>query len=81
MLQCTKWLKKEELDTFYKFICRTYNLKKVYITQNQASTLYGQILRSARKDHEISHMILHRNKKKTDNKNSQGMIFSYAPSS
>jgi len=32
MLQCARWLKKEELDTFYKFICRLYDLKKVYIT-------------------------------------------------
>ena len=80
MLQCTKWLKKDELDTFYKFICRTYDLKKVFITEDQASRLYGQVMQSARKGHEVSHIILHRTKKKSDNNNSQGLVFSYAPS-
>jgi len=27
MIQCTKWLMREELQTFYKFIMKTYNIR------------------------------------------------------
>lgn len=47
MIQCAKWLVKDELNTFYKFIIRAYNLKKVYITEDQAYRLYGQLIQSA----------------------------------
>ena len=80
MLQCTKGLMKTELDTFYKFIMRSYGLKEVSITEDQANKLYGQLIQSSRKGHEISHIILHRHKKTNDMKNSQGLKFSYVPS-
>lgn len=82
MIQAVKWLSKDDLSTLYKFIIRAYNLKKkVYISEDQASKLYGQLLQSASISNEVSHLMLHRHRKKEgDPRGREGLKFSYAPS-
>ena len=57
MIQCKKWLAAGDLETMYKFIIRVYDLKKVYISVDQAYKLYGQILISSKKDSELGYLV------------------------
>lgn len=72
-------MNKNEIQTFYKFILNTYNIREERISEDNACKLYGQLTKSGRKGHEIDYIILHREKKKQSSM--QGLRFSYAPSS
>ena len=81
-MQGAKWLYKDDLNTLYKFIIRVFELKnkKVYISEEQASRLYGQIMQASRKDHEVRHLLLNKGNKKQDGVNVLDTVkFSYVP--
>jgi hypothetical protein len=63
MIQCVKWMNRNELQTFYKFILNAYNIREERISEDKACRLYGQLVIAARKGHEIDYIILHREKK------------------
>lgn len=63
MIQCVKWMNRNELHTFYKFILNVYKIREEKISEDNACRLYGQLVTAGQKGHEIDYIILHREKK------------------
>ena len=83
MLNCEKWLPKTEIDTFKKCLIRAFNLKgkKVYISEDQASRLYGQLIQTTNQKHELNHLIQRYSTKNKSNLQVRDNIkFSYVTS-
>jgi hypothetical protein len=82
MINCRKWLTRNEQLTFFKIINIVYGMNQEPIYQDEVLTLYSKVLKQLEKRHEYNYDKLERKKRKqlatnqASSKNKPGKTFS-----